>query len=273
MGFMKKISKNKISNKTYTKKVGISDYIEDVTFIFDKHKSIRLSLSKKGNIIVKMPSWCNESQAESFIQKKTLWILKKKKDFEKIIQNQDNIWFYLGNPFKISLKEGKRHIALGKNFLYIYLPKKKLPEKKLENPENSTLLENSFPENSHSLERALKAWEKKLAENILAKRFARMWQEFSEYGSPFYGLAPPSLKVRALSSRFGSCTSKSEITLAVRLIYYPLIYIDYIIIHELCHLKIMSHDKRFYTLMEQCLPEAKSYKKNFRKWRILHGNI
>lgn len=270
MGFLKKISKNKTPNKIYTKEVEISNYVENVTFIFDKHKSIRLSLSKKGNIIVKMPSWCNEFQAKSFIQKKTLWILKKKKDFEKIIQNQDNIWFYLGNPFKISLKEGKKHIALGQKFLYIYLPKKKFPEKKLE---NSTLLEISFSENSHPLDRSLKTWEKKLAENILAKRFARMWNEFSEYGSPFYGLAPPSLKIRALSSRFGSCTSKSEITLAVRLIHYPLIYIDYIIIHELCHLKIMSHDKRFYTLMEQCLPDAKSYKKNFRKWRILHGNI
>ena len=125
----------------------------------------------------------------------------------------------------------------------------------------------------NSLEFAIKVWDKQLAEKVLAKRFIRIWQEFSAYGSPFYGITPPSLKIRALSSRYGSCTSKGEITLAVRLIHYPLIYIDYIIIHELCHLKVMSHDKRFYALMDRCLPDAKSYKKNFRKWRILHGNI
>ena len=139
MAFMKILSENKAPNKTYIKKIKIANCTEDITFIFDKHKSIRLSFSKKGNIVVKIPFWCNEAQAENFIQKKTSWILKKKKDFEILIQNQENAWFYLGNPFELSVKEGKKSIVLGKGFIYISLPKKKS-----ESPKNISHSE-SFP--------------------------------------------------------------------------------------------------------------------------------
>jgi predicted metal-dependent hydrolase len=77
-----------------------------------------------------------------------------------------------------------------------------------------------------------------------------------------YGVAPQRWTVRLMDTRWGSCSLKTgRITLNLRLLYKLDDCIEYIIVHELCHLLVPGHDKRFYTLLEQELPDWKSRKK------------
>ena len=68
---------------------------------------------------------------------------------------------------------------------------------------------------------------------------------------------------------WGSCSINNNININFRIIYLPLILCDYIIVHELCHLKEMNHSYRFWELVEKTLPNYKELKKDLRKYRFL----
>ncbi|NLA15540.1 MAG: M48 family metallopeptidase [Bacteroidales bacterium] len=77
-----------------------------------------------------------------------------------------------------------------------------------------------------------------------------------------YGVAPRRWTVRLMDTRWGSCSFKTgRITLNVRLFYKPLECIEYVIVHELCHLIEQAHDKNFYDLLTKELPDWKSRRK------------
>jgi predicted metal-dependent hydrolase len=65
------------------------------------------------------------------------------------------------------------------------------------------------------------------------------------------------LRIRAMKTRWGSCTSKGRITLSSLLVAAPTECIDYVILHELCHLREMNHGKAFYALLSAVLPDWK----------------
>lgn len=70
-------------------------------------------------------------------------------------------------------------------------------------------------------------------------------------------LYPSALKFRKNKTRFGSCSSKNSISLNVLLMKYPLEVIEYVIIHELAHIKHKNHSKHFWSLVHQYCPNYK----------------
>ncbi len=81
------------------------------------------------------------------------------------------------------------------------------------------------------------------------------------YFNQFYGFSwnRVSLK-KSLRSRLGSCSSLHNLNFSSKLFSYPPELIDYVVVHELCHLKEMNHSKRFYDTMAVALPDWKERK-------------
>ncbi|MBQ8288724.1 MAG: M48 family metallopeptidase [Clostridia bacterium] len=75
------------------------------------------------------------------------------------------------------------------------------------------------------------------------------------YWSAKMGLTPASVKITSAKTRFGSCSSRRSICFSCFLMLYPDDAIDYVIVHELAHLKHMNHSAAFYRLVEQYLPD------------------
>ena len=75
------------------------------------------------------------------------------------------------------------------------------------------------------------------------------------------GLKYSRITITGAKTRFGSCSSKGNISFSYRLMLYPEAAREYVVIHELAHLLEMNHSKRFYAIIEKYIPDYKERKK------------
>ena len=88
------------------------------------------------------------------------------------------------------------------------------------------------------------------------------------YYAPLIGVDYGRITIRCQRTRWGSCSSKGNLNFNCLLMLCPPEVLDYVVVHELCHLKEMNHSKRFWELVAQFCPEYEKYK----KWLKEHGN-
>ena len=94
-------------------------------------------------------------------------------------------------------------------------------------------------------------WYRTQAKRVLPERLEAMLPRFSRIALP----TEPQLSIRKMSSRWGSCTEAGVITLNLKLMQVPKVYIDYVIVHELCHLVEHNHSQHFYRLLDRMMPD------------------
>lgn len=82
-----------------------------------------------------------------------------------------------------------------------------------------------------------------------------------KYFSSIMRLFPSAVKISSAKTKFGSCSSKNSLNFSYRLMLYPPDAIDYVIVHELAHIKHHNHSKDFYALIEKYLPDYKEREK------------
>ncbi len=82
-----------------------------------------------------------------------------------------------------------------------------------------------------------------------------------EYLASVTGLRPENIKVGKAKGRFGSCSSKRNITISCFVLLYPRAAQELVLVHELCHLVHMDHSKAFYSLLGTILPDHRERKK------------
>ena len=106
---------------------------------------------------------------------------------------------------------------------------------------------------------------------ILDKRYRNaarhLFQERVAYYHSHTGGNYTSITIRDQKSRWGSCSSRGTLSFNYRLIFAPPKVLDYVVVHELCHLTHMNHSKDFWNMVAQIMPEYKVYK----TWLREHG--
>ena len=88
--------------------------------------------------------------------------------------------------------------------------------------------------------------------------------ERTRYFADIMGLKYGRITITSAQKRFGSCSSKGNISYSYRLMLYPEAAREYVVVHELAHLKEMNHSKRFYDIVSGVLPDYK-YRKRLLK--------
>lgn len=86
-----------------------------------------------------------------------------------------------------------------------------------------------------------------------------------EYYSEKMGLYPTNVKITSAATRFGSCSGKNSICFSYRLMLYPPEAVDYVVVHELAHIKEKNHSARFYALVERYMPDYREREKLLKK--------
>jgi hypothetical protein len=99
------------------------------------------------------------------------------------------------------------------------------------------------------------------------KRFATSVQAWSERLRK-YGVQTPALRLRKMTKRWGSCTRQGVIYLNTELIKAPSHCIDYVVCHELCHLRHPHHGPEFYRLLSRVMPDWELRKRRLERVRM-----
>ena len=86
-----------------------------------------------------------------------------------------------------------------------------------------------------------------------------------EYYNQFYDFPFQRVAIRDHRTRWGSCSGKRNLNFNYRIIHLPIEHADYLIVHELCHLKQMNHSSHFWELVSRAIPEYRKISRELRK--------
>jgi len=214
-------------------------------------KSLVLTVKPDMCIVLKCPNDVESERIEKFLKRKWLWLNKQLSFFEKVQRKKyqpeyvsGESFFYLGRQYKLVAKRAKKDsVKLLRGVLQV-----------------ETVQSVKDGKNNKKL---LDLWFKDKYLDIFQERFIEMQKRF-DYKKM------PTLKVRAMPKRWGSFLNKEQIALNPKLIHTSKECIDYVIVHELCHLKYKNHDKKFWDLLEEKYPKWERVKE---KLELLYGVI
>ena len=99
----------------------------------------------------------------------------------------------------------------------------------------------------------------------LREKARKILTDKTDYYSKLMGLKYGRITITGAKTRFGSCSSKGNISYSYRLLLYPDAAIDYVVVHELAHLRQMNHSPKFYKVIESVLPDYKNRIKLLKK--------
>jgi predicted metal-dependent hydrolase len=216
-------------------------FIYEYQLIKQDRKTLSLTVTPDLRIIVKCPFKAESERIETFLQKKWFWLEKQlsffkkyqRKTYEKEYVSGEG-YLYLGRQYKLIVRKGKEDSVLLTRGQLIVQTKKLVTDGK----HNKKLVDRWFTEKT---------------EKIFQERLQAMFARFD------YKLVPV-LRVRYMKKRWGSFLNKEKIILNPKLIHTSKECIDYVIVHELCHLKYKNHDKRFFTFLGEKYPKWEKVK-------------
>lgn len=193
-------------------------------------------LIRDGKVIVKVPRSISDNRVIDFINSKEDWILKKLKEVEEKSVKEKK--FVSGEVFKI----------LGNN--YILNVERGDFKKSIVNMENGFI--NVFVNEDSSVDKIKDLIDKmyyKLA-IVVVNKSVDMWRGV-------INIAPNVVVIKKLKTAWGKCNSKRKITINPDLMKYDQRVVDYVVLHEFCHLRYMNHSKDFWNMVSKYMPDYK----------------
>lgn len=224
--------------------------IEDIEFkiVYSGRRSIGISVLPDSSVIVRAPYLTSMKTITRIVTDKYGWVLKHRDNYRKLDNSSVNK----------SYSFGENHLFRG-NRSILQIEKSVRPYVRF----NDSIIELGTPETDDS--QAIKRLLYKGYKNEAIKLFPDLLQKvMREHESQMF--KPAGLVIRTMKRRWGSCSNKGKITLSTELIKLPDLYIEYVIAHELCHLKHHNHGVNYYTLLSEVFPEWKGVKRELRKY-------
>ena len=205
-----------------------------------RRRTLEISLHPLDGVRVAVPARTSRGRIEEFVASRAGWIRRRRADLagiERLSRNFETgeVLNYLGNSIQLRLVDGARSKAtarLASGWIEVALP---LHDEGQQRPIVAT---------------ALEAWYRVQAEVDLCERVARY--------AGMAGLPVPPVLVRAQVRRWGSCSASGVLRFNWRLIMAPPEVVDYVVVHELCHLRHPHHQKPFWEAVAALMPDYHS---------------
>lgn len=199
-------------------------------------KSLEIAVHPDKSVVVKAPSTSTLEAIEERIKKRARWIKRQiaySNQFDprtperKYVGGESHL--YLGRKYRLKIEISDKDKVLLKNGYFCIETTSNQPE---------------------HIKRLMDSWYRRRAKMCLSRIFDDCWEDFKKGD-----LSKPNLKFRKMDKRWGSLSGKGQLTLNVNLIQTPEECIEYVVIHELCHLIHHNHGTAFYKLLDRTMPD------------------
>ncbi len=208
---------------------------------FAARKTLGIKVFPDGLVKVVAPNDTNLIDINKKVKSKANWILKQQAFF----------YSYKPNTPERKYVSGETHLYLGRQYK-LQIIEDTINEIKIS---KGAMMMKTKKNNPEYLAKKLNEWYKEKAIFHFEELLNRSLEKFNKYK-----LEKPVLEIRLMQKRWGSCTKSGKITLNTELIKAPKGSIEYVVIHELCHLIHHNHNKDFYDLQNSIYP-------NWDKWK------
>lgn len=208
-------------------------------------KGVNISISWDGRVKVTAPENLDEGTIGKVLQRRAQWIESKLKEIRRRIDSHpmptlfasgETVWV-LGMPMTLEVQEGKGRVRMKGGKLVV----------QVERVEREVV------------RAALVAWLTGLAQKVLVEKVKKF--------SRVIGAKPIKIEVRDWKRKWGLCrTDRGILRFNWRLVQLPEDLIDYIVVHELVHLKHAGHGKEFWDCMSKILPDYRKRKERLKEW-------
>lgn len=220
------------------------------SIVKSSRKTISIIVHPDGRVVVRAPIRATNRQVQDVLNGRKEWILKHKKSFEE----QQRL-----NP-KREFVSGEKHLFLGEEYVL-----------RVNSVAENSRISNSVSKNGEYIdiwcaddsiaEELIQQWYLSAAKELIPQIVNPVIERFISS----YNVSPNKITVKKMKSRWGSCSSKGSISLNSKLIQTPLRCIEYVMVHELCHLICFNHSKNFYSILAEVIPDWKERKKELRE--------
>ena len=205
---------------------------------YKKRKSIGIYIDFYGNVEVRAPKGSSDENIIQVIEDKWDTIQQNSKEMKdrmlgpkEKVYNHSESFLYLGNEYPIQIFEvsdiKQDHVLFEANTLHIYV-------KQIED---------------ESIKQAFKRFYYQQCKALVEKSIKTNQKEFK--------VKPRSIRISDSKTTWGTCDSNFQLTFNWRLAMAPLEVIDYVVVHEMCHMVHMNHDRSFWRLVGKIMPNYK----------------
>ena len=228
--------------KTLLYSIRYGEQVVAFELTYSRRKTMQIAVYPEGKVFVKAPEGTPLEKVKMHVRRRSRWIKKQLEYFRQFEPRtpprryiSGETHFYLGKRYRLKVIESDdSSVKMSCGFLRISV-------KEIENPS--------------TVKKQLDRWYFEKAVQHFSASFDRCWPIFEKQG-----LLRPHLKIRTMKTRWGSLSSKGNMTLNIALIRAPRECIDYVMTHELCHLAHSNHSPAFFQLLEQTMPDWKKHK-------------
>ena len=206
-------------------------------FVRARRRSLGIVVGRYG-VEVRAPRWISQSEVEAFIREKEPWIRRRMNDYRREAKS-------------FSWSEGDSLPLFGRQVL-LHAPRlAATPEARLVLHEEGRLVAHLLAEDgTEQLRGAVLAWLRTASLALFHERVAHYSQRL--------GVPVPPVRLSNARTQWGSCHASGRILLNWRLIHMPERLIDYVVAHEIAHLREMNHSPRFWSLLEGVYPGCRA---------------
>lgn len=209
-------------------------------------RTLRLKISVRDGLEVVIPPGAKSQDVEAALLNHARWILKH-------------------YPQAVAERPAERKLISGEKLLYLgqervldvgIKPRGKAISVLLDGDRLNVRLPAGTPATQDTIRAALESWYRAQAKDFIVPRVAELAKQ--------HGFQYGRVTIKGQSTRWGSCSSQRNLNFNWRLMFAPTAAIDYVIIHELCHLQELNHSRRFWTLVARFCPDYRRWVKWFK---------
>ncbi len=221
----------------------------DILVKKSKRKTVGFIVRKNGSMEICLPYHIAFSKAYDYVLQKKEWFIKKHKQMLLYKENimvsyyeEDSQIYILGKAYRLKIKiDIQKKIEIKDDILWVY----------------------GHSQQTDIIKKQITKWLMQIAKQKFEEAISASLKRFDEL--PTY----KELKIRRMKSSWGNMRRAGVMTLNLALIHTPFECIEFVVTHELCHLKYFNHSKEFYKLMDEVMPDWANYDERLRNYSPL----